>query len=37
MRLQRKLGEILETIQEDLYAKAKAFLDDHITLCGDYG
>ena len=27
-----KLGEILETIQADLYAKAKAFLDDHISL-----
>ena len=26
-----KLGEILETIQADLYAKAKAFLDDHIS------
>ena len=26
-----KLGEILETIQKDLYAKAKAFLDDHIS------
>ena len=30
-----KLGEILETIQKDLYAKAKAFLDDHIST-GDY-
>ena len=26
-----KLGEILETIQADLYAKAKAVLDDHIS------
>ena len=26
-----KLGEILETIQKGLYAKAKAFLDDHIS------
>ena len=26
-----KLGEILETIQKDLYAKAKAFLEDHIS------
>ena len=26
-----KLGEILETIQKDLYARAKAFLDDHIS------
>ena len=26
-----KLGEILEMIQKDLYAKAKAFLDDHIS------
>ena len=26
-----KLGEILETVQKDLYAKAKAFLDDHIS------
>ena len=26
-----KLGEILETIQKDLYTKAKAFLDDHIS------
>ena len=29
--LTTKLGEILETIQADLYAKAKAFLDDHIS------
>ena len=26
-----KLGEILETIQKDLYAKAKRFLEDHIS------
>lgn len=26
-----KLGEILETIQKDLYAKAKDFLDSHIS------
>ena len=26
-----KLGDILETIQKDLYVKAKAFLDDHIS------
>ena len=26
-----KLGEILEMIQKDLYVKAKAFLDRHIS------
>ena len=27
-----KLSEILETIQKDLYTKAKAFLDSHIHV-----
>ena len=27
-----KLGEILETIQKDMYEKAKAFLNSHIDL-----
>ena len=27
MRLQQKLGEILETIQKDMYEKAKAILE----------
>jgi prolyl-tRNA synthetase len=30
-----KLSEILETIQKDLYTKAKAFLDDHIHTVTD--
>ena len=29
--IETKLGEILETVQKDLYAKAKAFLEDHIS------